>query len=64
LTDSLILVTFYIFVSRQLGRLPFLATIARPTLCGIAMGLYVFFLRWIPLLILIPSAAVVYMVVL
>jgi O-antigen/teichoic acid export membrane protein len=64
LIDSLILVIFYIFISRQLGRLPLLAVIARPTLSGIAMGLYAFFFRWIPLLILIPSAAAIYMVVL
>jgi O-antigen/teichoic acid export membrane protein len=64
LTDGLILVIFYIFISRQLGRLPLMAIIARPTLSGIAMGLYAFFFRWIPLLVLIPSAAAIYMVVL
>jgi O-antigen/teichoic acid export membrane protein len=64
LTDCLILGTFYIFVSRRLGRLPLLAVIARPTLSGIAMGLYVFFFRRMPLLVLIPSAAVIYIGVL
>jgi len=64
LTDCLILGTFYIFVSRQLGRLPLLAIIARPILSGIVMGLYVFFFRQIPLLVLIPSATVIYMAVL
>ncbi len=64
LTDSLILVTSYFFVSRQLGGLPLLAAIARPTLSGIVMGLYVFFFRRMSLFILIPSAAVIYVAVL
>ena len=64
LTDSLILVACYIFVSRQLGRLPPLAAVARPTLSGIVMGLYVFFFRRMSLFMLIPSAAVIYVAVL
>ena len=60
LTDGLILVTCYAFVSRQLGQLPLLSIIARPILSVIAMGLYVFFFRYISLALLIPSAAVIY----
>jgi O-antigen/teichoic acid export membrane protein len=64
LTDGLILVTSYAFVSRQLGRLPLLAAIIRPALSGIVMGLYVLFFRRASLVILIPSAAVIYVAVL
>ena len=61
---GLILGIFYVFVSRQVGRLPLWTIIARPALSGVALGVYVSVLRWIPLLVLVPSAAVVYVVVL
>jgi O-antigen/teichoic acid export membrane protein len=64
LTDGLILVTCYIFVSRHLGRLPLLAVISRPALSGIVMALYVLVFRGMPLLVLIPSAAVIYVAIL
>ena len=64
LTDGLLLATCYFFVSRQLGGVPLLATMARPTLSAIAMGAFILLFRRTSLLLLIPSAAVIYVAVL
>jgi O-antigen/teichoic acid export membrane protein len=64
LTDGLILVVFYVTITRQLGHLSLVTTVARTLLSGLLMGLYVFVFRQLPLLILVPSAAIIYAVVL
>jgi len=64
LTDSWILVTCYLVVSRQLGRLRFSAALGPSTLSAIVMGLGVLLLRRTSLLLLIPAAVVTYAVAL
>jgi O-antigen/teichoic acid export membrane protein len=64
LTDALIAVACYYLVSQQLGGMPLLAVITRPALSGMVMGLYVLVFRGVPLLVLVPSAAVIYVGVL
>ncbi len=64
LTDSLILVTSYFFVARQLGGLPVLAALVRPALSAMVMGIYVIIFRRMALFALIPTAAMIDLAVL
>ncbi len=64
LTDGLILAVFYVLVMRQIGHLSLMATVARALLSGLLMGLCVFVFHQLPLLILVPLAASIYIVVL
>ncbi len=64
LTDSLILVTTYFFVTRQLGRLRALVALVRPAMSAIVMGVYVMLFRRMSLFALIPTAAIIDLAVL
>jgi O-antigen/teichoic acid export membrane protein len=64
LTDGVILVAFYLLVSDKVGRLPFSRLIVRPIMSGAVMGGYVVLLRELALIALVPSAAIIYIVVL
>ncbi len=60
LTDGVILGSFYLLVSEHLSHLPFIRIAGRPLISGGVMGAYVVLLHWMPLLVLVPSAAIVY----